>query len=141
MAKSINVLRKRGRPATGQDPVSAIRLSTELTRAIDQWAVRNKAESRSEAIRRLVEMALGKQPKPGAGLKRGQYSKPRERPKAKSEASDLAGEQIDKLADSSATAEERQMRKRRLLKGPKEFRDIRLDLPKPKVTAKRKGAK
>ena len=41
-------------------------------------------------------------------------------------------QQIDKLADSSATDEERQARKRRLLKGPKEFRDIRRDRPKPK---------
>ena len=45
----------------------------------------------------------------------------------------LAGEQIDKLSDPSATAEEQQQRKRRLLKGPKEFRDIRGDFPKPKT--------
>jgi hypothetical protein len=37
--------------------------------------------------------------------------------KAASKASDLAGQQIDKLADPSATHEERQQRKRRLLKG------------------------
>jgi hypothetical protein len=44
----------------------------------------------------------------------------------------MAGQQIDKLADSSTTHEERQQRKRRLLKGPTEFRDIRGDIPKPK---------
>jgi hypothetical protein len=38
--------------------------------------------------------------------------------KATSKASDMAGQQIDELADSSATVEERQKRKRRLLKGP-----------------------
>jgi hypothetical protein len=54
-------------------------------------------------------------------------------PKAASKAVDLAGEQIDKLSDPSATAEEQQQRKRRLLKGPKEFRDIRGDFPKPKI--------
>ena len=53
-------------------------------------------------------------------------------PKAVSKASKLAGEQIDKLADSSATDEERHTRKRRLLKGPVEFRDIRGDIPKLK---------
>src|SRR5262249_50022793 len=37
----------------------------------------------------------------------------------------MAGRQIDRLSDPSATEEERQRRKRRLLKGPKEFRDIR----------------
>ena len=45
---------------------------------------------------------------------------------------DLADQQIDKLSDQSVTAEERQTRKRRLLKGPREFRDIRADSPKPK---------
>jgi hypothetical protein len=34
----------------------------------------------------------------------------------------MAGQQIDKLADSIETPEERQQRKRRLLKGPTEFR-------------------
>jgi hypothetical protein len=40
-------------------------------------------------------------------------------------ASDMAAQEIDRLSDPSATDEERQQRKRRLLKGPKEFRDIR----------------
>ena len=40
-------------------------------------------------------------------------------------ASELAGQEIDRLGDPTATDEERQLRKRRLLKGPKEFRDIR----------------
>jgi hypothetical protein len=53
-------------------------------------------------------------------------------PKAASKALDLAAQQIDKLADSSATMEERQKRKQRLLKGPGEFREMRGDLPKPK---------
>ena len=44
-------------------------------------------------------------------------------------AADLAGEVIDQHADQSATAEERESRKRRLLKGPKEFRDLRRDHP------------
>src|SRR5262249_54327752 len=37
----------------------------------------------------------------------------------------MAGQEIDRLSDPSATEEERQRRKRRLLKGPKEFRDVR----------------
>jgi hypothetical protein len=44
----------------------------------------------------------------------------------------MAGRQIDKIGDPSATDEQRQQRKRRLLKGPTEFRDIRGDLAKPK---------
>ena len=50
---------------------------------------------------------------------------PRKNQKGASKASDMAGEQIDKMADSSASDEERHTRKQRLLKGPKEFRDIR----------------
>jgi hypothetical protein len=58
MAKSIKVNQKRrGRPATGRDPVSAVRLPVELTSAVDKWAEDHEA-SRSEAIRRLVELGL-----------------------------------------------------------------------------------
>jgi hypothetical protein len=55
-----NVVRKRpGRPATGQDPVTAIRLSKEMRAAVDGWAASEKDEpGRSEAIRRLVELGL-----------------------------------------------------------------------------------
>ena len=44
----------------------------------------------------------------------------------------MAGQEIDRLSDPSATEEERQRRKRRLLKGPKEFRDVRSNRPKLK---------
>ena len=58
--KSIPVVRKkRGRPATGQDPVSAIRLSLALRLEIETWAKQQPdTPSRSEAIRQLVEFAL-----------------------------------------------------------------------------------
>jgi hypothetical protein len=42
----------------------------------------------------------------------------------------MAGREIDRLADRSATSEEQAQRKRRLIKGPREFRDMRGDLPK-----------
>jgi hypothetical protein len=60
MAKSIPVVqKKRGRPATGQDPVTAVRLSPVLKSQIDDWAKQQLDKpSRSAAIRRLVEMAL-----------------------------------------------------------------------------------
>jgi len=60
MSKSIKVVpKKRGRPATGRDPVTAIRLSPGLRQIIDDWR-RDQLDvpSRSEAIRRLVEQAL-----------------------------------------------------------------------------------
>jgi hypothetical protein len=37
----------------------------------------------------------------------------------------MAAQEIDRVSDPSATDEERQFRKRRLIKGPKELRDIR----------------
>jgi hypothetical protein len=55
-----NVVRKRpGRPATGQDPVTAIRLSAEMRQALDSWAAdQDDQPGRSEAIRRLVALGL-----------------------------------------------------------------------------------
>lgn len=53
-----------GRPATGQDPVTAIRLSVDMRAALDDWR-RGQPDlpSRSEAIRRLVEAALKASPR------------------------------------------------------------------------------
>jgi hypothetical protein len=44
----------------------------------------------------------------------------------------MAGEEIDRLGDPLATDEERQLRKRRLIEGPQEFRDIRSNRAKIK---------
>jgi hypothetical protein len=54
-------------------------------------------------------------------------------PNSAAKARHLADQEIEKLSDQSATAEERQDRKRRLLKGPRGFRDIRgVSSPKAK---------
>jgi len=123
MAKSIHVLRKkRGRPATGQDPVMAIRLPPALKSKVKAWAARqDDRPSLSEATRRLLEKAIASAP-----------AKRQHSTRAKRKAADLAGEAIDRLGDQAATGEERASRKRRLIKGPREFRDIRTDHPKSK---------
>ena len=55
--------RKRGRPATGRDAVTAIRLSDELKGRVEAWAAKQAdVPSRSEAIRRLVERGLRLKP-------------------------------------------------------------------------------
>jgi hypothetical protein len=54
------------------------------------------------------------------------------RPKRAAKAREMAGQTLDRLIAPSATDEERQSRKRRLLKGPREFRDIRDKRAKPK---------
>lgn len=98
-----------------------VRLPQELINTIDGWANRERAASRSEAIRRLLERALA-----GGKLPR------RRSKKAASEARAMASHELDGLGDQSIPAEERDRRKHRLTKGPAEFRDVRGDLPKPK---------
>jgi Arc/MetJ-type ribon-helix-helix transcriptional regulator len=120
---SVNA-KRRGRPATGQDPVSAVRLPGDLTEEIDSWARKHDTASRSEAIRRLVEL----------GLKAKTAEKPVRRPGRRRRAQELAAEAIDKLGDSAASTDERDERRRRLTKGPSEFRKHRVDLPKAKRT-------
>jgi ribosomal protein S27E len=56
--------------------------------------------------------------------------RPSVRSKRAAKAREMASQEIDRMSDPSATDEERQRRKRRLLKGPKEFRDIRGNRPK-----------
>jgi hypothetical protein len=59
MRKSIKVTpKKRGRPATGRNPFLTARVPQEVIDAIEAWAVANEI-SRSEAIRRLLELGLG----------------------------------------------------------------------------------
>jgi len=47
-------------------------------------------------------------------------------------AAEMAGEVIDRNTDPSASTDEQASRKRRLVRGPKEFRDLRRDRPRAK---------
>jgi hypothetical protein len=96
------------------------RMPPALIGEIKAWADDHEV-SRSSALRRLVEL----------GLSASHSSRPRS-PKARAKAADMAAETIDRHADLSAAPEERESRKRRLLKGPKEFRELRRDHPTPK---------
>jgi hypothetical protein len=122
MAKSVAAPKKRrGRPATGRDGVMTLRLPDDLRRRVDAWAAKQQgAPGRSEAIRRLVEIALS-----------AANSRPTPK-KTAAKARRLAGDAIDDLVDKSAPAQELAKRKRRLLKGPLEFRQLRADPPKAK---------
>lgn len=58
MKKSIPVVpKKRGRPATGRDPLLTGRVPAEMIAAVEEWAERHKV-SRSEAVRRLIQLGL-----------------------------------------------------------------------------------
>src|ERR1700732_2839576 len=101
MTKSIIAKhKKRGRPATGKTPMIGVRASPALRRAIETWAKRQGARRvRSEAVRRLVELGL-------AGSTLTKQTSPKEAAKA----SDMAGRQIDKLANPAMPEEERRAR-------------------------------
>jgi Arc/MetJ-type ribon-helix-helix transcriptional regulator len=124
MKKSIKVhpKKRRGRPATGKDPLISARLPQSLIDNVEAWATANKA-SRSEAIRRLVEI----------GLERNGLSTRKSATTASARAEELATGAIDSRLAADATAEERQTRKERLLKGPSAFRDVRKDRGRGKI--------
>src|ERR1700754_2597049 len=85
-----------GRPATGKDPVRAIRLSDEFLEKVDGWAAKQADEpARSEAIRRLVELGLT------VKTPTRSFSKPGRRLRAQ----ELATKAIEKIIDPSAPTE------------------------------------
>jgi hypothetical protein len=89
-----------------------VRLSEQILRAIDAWGVEQQepVPSRSEAIRQLVEVALG-------SLERRNI--------ARDKAAGMAARTVDSLADQLAPVKDRAERKRRLIKGPTELRNQR----------------
>jgi len=113
-AKVEPVLRKkRSRRTTGHDPLMTIRFSSELRESVDAWAAKQSDKpARPEAILRLIELGLETTRRRESLTNRA------------AKASEMAAQAIDRLSDPSATDEERQIRKRRLIKGPKEFRGI-----------------
>ena len=122
MKRSIKVTpKKRGRPATGRDPHVTSRMPQPLIDQVEAWAATNDT-GRSEAIRRLVEL----------GLEVKTTTRPVSKSGRRLRAQELATRAIEKMIDPSAPPEERAQRRRRLTKGPTEFREDRVDLPKAK---------
>ena len=125
MGKSIKgtTKRKRGRPATtGKGMQIGMRWQELQLAAIDEWLGKHGVATRSEAIRRLVEL----------GLKAKSSARPASKPGRRLRAQELATKEIERIIDPSASPEERAQRRRRLTKGPLEFREARVDLPKAK---------
>jgi hypothetical protein len=115
--------KRRGPVPTGKGQQVVVRMQPAPLADLDSWIKRQKEPdlSRPEAIRRLVELGLTvkapKRPsKPGRMLR----------------AQELAAKAIDKIVDPAAPPEERAERKRRLTKGPEEFREARINRPKAK---------
>ena len=124
MGKSIKgtTKTKRGRPATtGRGTQIGMRWQEPQLFEIDAWMEKHEIATRSEAIRRLVELGLT------VGAKPKQAPVPRA-----ARAKELASKAIDKLTIGAPDDDEKASRKRRLIKGPDEFREDRVDLPKAK---------
>jgi hypothetical protein len=126
MGKSIRDIAKksRGRPrSTGLGTGILVRMHDQLD-ALDAWIAKqdDPKPTRPEAIRRLVGLGLTVR-----------ATKPKQAPQARAErAKDLAAKVIDSFP-LTTDVEETASRKRRLLKGPAEFRDLRVDRPKAKT--------
>jgi len=107
---------QKPRPKETGDPV-LVRVQPELAGQLDDW--RRKQEDipgRPEAIRRLVEVGLTVRAR-ARGTSR----------KTVKRAAELASKVIDKQIDPTAPPAERAERKRRILKGPSNFLDVRKD--------------
>jgi hypothetical protein len=105
-----------------RDPMMGFVAAPALQASIVKWAEdQSDRPSLPEATRRLVELGLAGQAN-DRGAMEGQTRRARE----------IAGDTIDIMNDSTATADDQASRKRRLLKGPEEFREVRVDRQKPK---------
>jgi hypothetical protein len=112
-----------GRPRTGITPLMGFRADPVIRASIVRWAEKQPdVPTLSEAIRRLVEL----------GLEVKTTTRPVSKSGRRLRAKELATKAIEKIIDPSAPAEERAQRRRRLTKGPTEFREDRVDLPKAK---------
>ena len=119
MAKKTH--KSRGRPATtGKGMLVGLHCHQPFLDVVDAWRNRQDDKpTRPAAIVQLAEKGLA-------------VVTPvtRTSAKAAAKAADLAANEIDRMTDQTLPDEERISRKRRLLKGPKEFRDFREDHPK-----------
>jgi hypothetical protein len=112
-----------GRPRTGITPLMGFRADPVIRAEIVRWAEKQPdMPTLSEAIRRLVELGLSVKAK----------ARPAGKPGRMLRAQELASKTVEKLVDPTAPPEERAERKRRLTKGPEEFREVRVDRPKVK---------
>jgi hypothetical protein len=121
-----DISKRRGRPkTTGRGEGILIRFHKPRLVELDAWiATLSDSPSRPEAIRRLVHRALA-----GKRAKRSPGKEPARKAKAQ-QAANLAGSVIETKTDKSQPVEEQKSRKRRLISGPSEFRDMRRDQPK-----------
>jgi hypothetical protein len=97
-----------------------VRVSSAALRALDDWRQKQTdSPGRAEAIRRLIGQLTSANARPTAD-------------ESQNKAAELASREIDKLGPKIGHREERAKRKRHLIKGPIEFREIRARRTKSK---------
>jgi hypothetical protein len=110
----------RDRPATtAKGTLVGLRCRQPFLDAVDGW--RNRQDDKPTRPSAIVQLA-----------EKGLALAPVNRTSAKTaaKAAALAADEIDRMTNQALPVEEQASRKRRLLKGPKEFRDFREDHPK-----------
>jgi hypothetical protein len=111
--------KRRGPPPTGKGELLGVRIHPPQLAALDGWIAQQPDEpTRPEAVRRLLDLALAQSS--------DQFAQ------AAQKASEIAARTADRLVDKSMSPAEQERRKRVLIKGPREFRNIREDQPKTK---------
>lgn len=124
--------KKRGPPATGKGTQIQVRLQPDHLAGLDNWIAKNEpGMSRADAIRQMALTMLGliqkktdRRYEPAVQIFLKQIA---DRNVQKVRAKELAGGAIDKLTDAEAAPDDQASRKQRLLKGPEEFREARVD--------------
>jgi hypothetical protein len=110
----------------GRGTLVGVRLQAGQIKEIDAWAAKQVPPvTRPEAIRGMIDAMLHILSKD-----------PGEKPKARKQAaraSEMAAQTIERKLDPAVSEEERAQRRHRLTKGPPEFREDRVDLPKAKA--------
>jgi hypothetical protein len=123
--QTVRTKKRRGPAPTGKGTLVGVRLQPDRLAAIDAWIAEHDASmTRPEAIRAMLDAVLvivAKNPdeKPKIG-------------KQAARASEMAAQTIERKLDPAVPPDERAQRRRRLTKGPPEFREDRVDLPKAK---------
>ena len=114
--------KRRGPAPTGKGEQVVVRWQPGPLAALDAWVAKQKDNpTRAEAIRRLVKLGLTV---PSKARKQS--------PSGADRAKDLATKAVEGIIDPSISVEERAHRRRRITKGPSEFREDRVDQPKAK---------
>jgi hypothetical protein len=105
---------------SAKNPLMGFRAAPKIRARIVRWAEgQSDRPSLPEAVRRLVELGLGKSPpvKLRPSTRKGNANR----------AAELASNAIDAQSSAGATNAQREARKQQLLRGPGSFRRVRKD--------------